>query len=150
MTPVQLMVSFTVGDQEFGIDILQVQEIGHAAMLAPLTNAPDYVEGAMILRGRTVPVVNLRTRFGMPRKVWDENTRIIVVEFSRRQIGFIVDALQEIVRIPKLQAVGSSLLSFKRADDYLKGTGILKDRALHVMDLEKIFRHEAALLDQSA
>ncbi len=150
MTPMQLMVSFTVGDQEFGIDILKVQEIGRAAILAPFTNAPDYVDGALILRGKTVPVVNLRTRFGMPRKVWDENTRIIVVEFSRRQIGFIVDALQEIVRVPKLQTGTSSPQSFKRTGDYLKGIGMLKDRALHVIDLEKVFRHEAALLDQTA
>jgi purine-binding chemotaxis protein CheW len=109
---------------------------------------PEYVDGVINLRGRMVPIVNLRRRFGMPRKQWDENTRIIVVEFAKKQIGFIVEALQDIVHVPpKAMEVLPSFPGDVKAD-YITAVGKLKERRLNLLDLKKVLRQEAALLDR--
>jgi purine-binding chemotaxis protein CheW len=142
------MVSFTVGDDEFGVDILRVQEINRVPPLTRLPQLPDYVEGVFTLWGKMVPVVNLRRRFGFPPKEWDEYTRIIVVEFARQQIGFIVDALQEIVRVPAVLTEPSPLVSDTRGD-YVTSVVRLKDRFLNLFNLERVFLQEESILNKA-
>jgi purine-binding chemotaxis protein CheW len=74
------LVSFKIGNEEFGVDILQVQEINRLVEVTRVPNAPDFVEGVMNLRGRIVPVVNLRKRLGLEKRENDKDTRIVVVE----------------------------------------------------------------------
>ena len=95
------LVSFKIGKEEFGVDILRVQEINRMMMLTKVPNTPDYIEGVINLRGRIIPVINLRTRLGLPFKEYDENTRIIVVEVEENTVGFIVDEVNEVLRIPQ-------------------------------------------------
>ncbi|NCS87928.1 MAG: chemotaxis protein CheW, partial [Ignavibacteria bacterium] len=76
------LVSFFIEDEEFAVDILYVQEINRMLQVTKVPNAPDYVNGVINLRGRVIPVINLRLRLGMPRKEPDKNTRIIVMEVN--------------------------------------------------------------------
>ena len=87
------LVSFSIGEEEFGVDITRVQEIIKRTDVTTVPNAPHFVEGVMNLRGRVIPVINLRARLGMERKEFDADTRIVVVELSEGTIGFIVDAV---------------------------------------------------------
>lgn len=95
------LVSFKLGKEEFGIDILRVHEINRMLNLTRLPNAPYYIDGVVNLRGRVIPVVNLRVKLGMERKEADRNSRIVVVELSGKIIGFLVDEVNEVLRIPE-------------------------------------------------
>ena len=94
------LVSFNIGGEEFGVDILQVQEINRMLEVTRVPNAPEYVDGVINLRGKVIPIIDLRRRFGMERREHDKNTRIVVVELSRKIVGFVVEGLREVLRIP--------------------------------------------------
>src|SRR5512136_1696148 len=76
------LVGFKIDDEEFGLDILKVQEINRMSVMTRVPNAPEYVDGVINLRGKVIPIIDLRRRFGMQRKDHDKNTRIVVVELS--------------------------------------------------------------------
>ena len=95
------LVSFTIGGEEFGVDILQVQEINRMLEVTHVPNAPEFVDGVINLRGKVIPIIDLRRRFGMPRKEHDKSTRIVVVELHGQVVGFVVDAVSEVLRIPR-------------------------------------------------
>ena len=84
------LVSFKIGDEEFGVDILSVQEINRMSQITKVPNTPDFIEGVINLRGRIIPVIDLRVKLGMTRKDHGKNTRIVVVELKGQTIGFIV------------------------------------------------------------
>lgn len=132
------LVSFNIGDEEFGVDILKVQEINRMLEVTRVPNAPEYVDGVINLRGKVIPVIDLRRRFEMARKEHDKNTRVIVVELSGKVIGFVVDAVQEVLRIPRsVTEAPPSIVAGVNAD-YITGVGKLEDRLLILLDLEKI------------
>lgn len=95
------LVSFNIGQEEFGLDIQRIQEINRMVDITHVPNSPEFVSGVINLRGKVIPIIDLRKRFGFPQKEYDRNTRIIVVELGEAVIGFIVDAVQEVIRIPK-------------------------------------------------
>ena len=94
------LVSFNLGDEEFGVEILRVQEINRVMDITKIPKSPDFVDGVINLRGKVIPVINLRRRFGLEEREDDKNTRIVVVEIDAKTIGFIVDAVSEVLRIP--------------------------------------------------
>ena len=91
------LVSFTVAAEEYGLDILRVQEIIRTQQLTRVPNLPDYVEGVINLRGKVIPVVALRRRLGLETIASDKNTRIVVVDIHGQTLGFIVDAVSEVL-----------------------------------------------------
>jgi len=132
------LVSFNIGDEEFGVDILSVQEINRMMDVTRVPNAPDYVEGVVNLRGKVIPVIDLRRRFGMERKPHDKNTRIIVVELAGKVVGFVVDAVREVLRIPRSVTEPPPALGGSLKEHYITAVGKLDDRLLILLDLEKI------------
>jgi purine-binding chemotaxis protein CheW len=132
------LVSFKIGEEEFGVDILKVQEINRMIAVTRVPNAPNYVEGVINLRGKVIPVVDLRTRLGLARKEHDKNTRIIVVELSGKVIGFVVDAVSEVLRIPKSVTEPPPDVVNGMNADYITAVGKLEDRLLTLLDLDKI------------
>jgi purine-binding chemotaxis protein CheW len=94
------LVGFRVGGEEFGIDILRVQEIIRAQQLTRVPNSPEFMEGVMNLRGKIIPVIALRKRFGLEEAPPDKQNRIVVVEIQGTVLGFIVDTVSEVLRIP--------------------------------------------------
>jgi purine-binding chemotaxis protein CheW len=132
------LVSFHLGEEEFGVDILRVQEINRMREITRVPDSPDYVQGVINLRGQVVPVVDLRKRFGLPHKENDKDTRIIVVEIFGKIIGFIVDSVNEVLRIPANITESPPSLVAGSDKNYITGVGKLNDRLLILLDLEKI------------
>lgn len=140
------LVSFNIGQEEFGVDILKVQEINRMINITKVPNSPDFVEGVINLRGRVIPVIDLRVRLGIAKKEYDKNTRIIVVEISGKIIGFIVDAVSEVLRIPKSITEAPPQMAAGINSDFITAIGKLEDRLLILLDLEKILMDEEKML----
>jgi purine-binding chemotaxis protein CheW len=142
------LVSFNIGDEEFGVDILKVQEINRMLDVTRVPNAPEYVDGVINLRGKVIPIIDLRRRFGMERKEHDKNTRIVVVELSGKVVGFVVDAVSEVLRIPKSVTEPPPPIVAGIDAEYITAVGKLEDRLLILLDLEKVLsaeeKHELA------
>ncbi len=136
------LVSFTIGEEEFGVDILKVQEINRMLDVTRVPNAPEYVDGVINLRGKVIPIIDLRRRFGMERKEHDKNTRIVVVELSGKVVGFVVDAVSEVLRIPKSVTEPPPSIAAGIEAAYMTAVGKLEDRLLILLDLEKVLSSE--------
>lgn len=136
------LVSFEIGDEEFGVDILKVQEINRMLEVTRVPNAPEYVDGVINLRGKVIPIIDLRRRFGMARKDHDKNTRIVVVELSGKVVGFVVDAVSEVLRIPRSVTEPPPSLVAGIEAEYITAVGKLEDRLLILLDLEKVLAGE--------
>ncbi len=136
------LVSFLIGNEEYGVDILYVQEINRMIQITKVPNAPDFVDGVINLRGRVIPVIDLRSRLNLPKKEHDKNTRIIVVEVNSKTVGFIVDAVNEVLRIPKNITEAPPELVSNVNSEYIKAVGKLEDRLLILLDLQKVLTVE--------
>ncbi len=132
------LVSFKIGDEEFGVDILSVQEINRMSQITKVPNTSDFIEGVINLRGRVIPVMDLRVKLGMPRKEHGKNTRIVVVELKGQTIGFIVDEVSEVLRISKDITEAPPEMVGGIESDYITSIGKLEDRLLILLDLDKI------------
>ncbi|HTY09824.1 MAG TPA: chemotaxis protein CheW [Bacteroidota bacterium] len=136
------LVSFKIGEEEFGVDILKVQEINRMLEVTRVPNAPEYVDGVINLRGKVIPIIDLRRRFGMERREKDKNTRIVVVELEGKVVGFVVDAVSEVLRIPKSVTEPPPPIVAGIETDYITAVGKLEDRLLILLDLEKVLLKE--------
>src|SRR5579872_5310135 len=94
------IVSFRLGNEEYGVDISQVQEIIRMVEITHVPRAPRFMEGVINLRGQLIPIIDLRTRFGMPRIEATKDTRIIVTEIGSKRVGIVVDSVSEVINIP--------------------------------------------------
>lgn len=133
------LVSFVLDEEEFGVDILAVQEIIRMHEITKVPNSPHFVEGVINLRGRILPVIDLRKRLGLPPKPYDKGTRIIVVELLGRTVGFIVDAVAEVLRIPASVTEAPPQMVSNIDSEFITSVGKLDDRLLILLDLSKIF-----------
>jgi purine-binding chemotaxis protein CheW len=138
------LVSFNIGEEEFGVDILKVQEINRMLDVTRVPNAPEYVDGVINLRGKVIPIIDLRRRFGMERKEHDKNTRIVVVELSGKVVGFVVDAVSEVLRIPKSVTEPPPPIVAGVEAEYITAVGKLDDRLLILLELEKVLSGDDA------
>lgn len=132
------LVSFMIGNEEFGISILYVQEINRMLQITKVPNAPSFVDGVVNLRGRVIPVIDLRTKLGMERKEHDKNTRIVVVEVGVKNAGFIVDAVKEVLRIPESITEAPPEIATGINSEFITAVAKLEDRLITIIDLEKI------------
>ena len=132
------LVSFVIEGEEFGIDILKVQEIIRPVPITRVPNAPPFVEGVINLRGRIVPVIDARKRFGLPPREMDEDCRIVVVELVGKTVGFIMDAVREVIRVERGVIEPPPELALGIDADYLSGVAKLEDRLLILLDVERV------------
>jgi purine-binding chemotaxis protein CheW len=145
------LVSFMIGNEEYAVDILYVQEINRMMQITKVPNAPEYVDGVINLRGRVIPVIDLRYKLGLAKKDHDKNTRIIVVEIKDKTLGFIVDAVKEVIRIPESITETPPEFINGSNSDFIKSVGKLEDRLLILIDLEAIlFGTEAVEVNAAA
>lgn len=133
------LVTFGLGDEEFAVDILAVQEINRMMPLTRVPSSPPEVEGVINLRGKIIPVVDLRRRFGLEATKLSEQSRIVVVEVHTRVIGFIVDRVSEVLRISSKIVEPAPSMSCSVDSDFIAGVGKLPDRLLILLDLGKLF-----------
>ncbi len=143
------MVTFNIGGEEFGVEILTVQEIIRMMQITKVPKAPDFVEGVINLRGKVISVIDLRKRFGLDSKGHDKNTRIVVVEINKMIVGFIVDSVSEVLRIPADTVEPSPPVVAGLDSEYISGVGKLEDRLLILLDLDRLLsREEKKVLSQ--
>jgi purine-binding chemotaxis protein CheW len=133
------LVSFVVGTEEFAIPILSVQEINRMMQITRVPQSPPFIEGVINLRGKIIPVMDLRKRFGMPKLENSADARIIVVEVGSRVIGFTVDRVNEVLRISASIVEPAPAMVTGVDSDYVQGVGKLEDRLLILISLEKLF-----------
>jgi purine-binding chemotaxis protein CheW len=131
------IVSFKVGDEEFGLDILRVQEIIRVQDLTRVPNSPDFVDGVINLRGKVIPIIALRKRFGLHEQAHDKQIRIVVLEVQDMVLGFIVDSVSEVLRISADNIAPPPRLG-KIEREFVAGVGKLEDRLLILLDIERI------------
>ncbi|MBU1101599.1 MAG: chemotaxis protein CheW [Bacteroidetes bacterium] len=144
------LVSFKIGNEEFGVNILKVQEINRMMQITKVPNAPNFVDGVINLRGRIIPIIDLRIRLGMPKREQDKSTRIVVVELEGKTIGFIVDEVSEVLRIPVSITEPPPPMVAGINADYITAVGKLEDRLLILLDMEKILsENELNALDKT-
>lgn len=132
------LVTFRLGNEEFSLDILRVQEIIRHMELTRVPRTPDFVEGVINLRGRVIPVLDLRKRFGLPSDERTNETRIIVVDVDNRTVGLKVDAVSEVLRLPADTVEPAPAIVTGAESDYIKGVGKLDGRLLILLDVERI------------
>ena len=137
------LVIFQLGGEEFGVEIMQVQEIIRMPDITRIPQSPEYMEGVINLRGKIIVVINLDNRFDLCSKERDDDSRIVIVEVGDNVVGMIVDSVSEVLRLPTSNVEPApEIISTKIRADYLKGVGKLDDRLLILLDLEKVLSDE--------
>ena len=136
------LVTFNIGSEEFGIEILKVQEIIRTMEITRGPRAPDYVEGVINLRGKVIPIIDLRKKFAMPAHAHDSQTRIVVVDLSGMIVGFVVDSVSEVLRIDSGTVEPPPQIVSGVDSEYISGVGKLADRLLILIDLDKLLSQE--------
>lgn len=138
VTNVQL-VGFRLDGDDYAIPITRIQEIILMKPVTRIPQVPAFIEGLINLRGVVIPLINLRTRFGMAPREVDDETRTIVLNLHDRTIGCIVDAVTQVMRLAgdQIQSTPTTIASVAR--NYIAGLARLEDRLLIVLDVEKLF-----------
>lgn len=132
------LVSFKLGQEEFGIDIRKVQEINRMVEITKIPQAPFYCEGVINLRGKIIPVIDLRKKFDMDIEEWTKNTRIVVCEDGDNVVGMIVDAVEEVLRLPSSTIEPAPGIVTSVGTDYINGVAKIDECLLIFLDISKI------------
>lgn len=131
-------LTFTLQNEEYGIEILKVQEIKGFSKVTPIPNAPTFVRGVMNLRGTVVPIIDLRARFSMTEKDYDQFTVIIVVNVGARVVGLIVDTVSDVLNIPAEAIADPPDLATSSETSCITGMGKLGDRIVMLLDTGRL------------
>lgn len=144
-TNLEQLVVFTLSSESFGVDISRVSGIERMMGITRVPRSPEFVEGVVNLRGRVIPVVDLRKIFCLPLGEETKDTRIVVVDIRGQHIGCLVDEVSEVLRIPSDSVEPpSSLVTSSAGSDYLLGIAKLEGRMIILLDLEKVLSVEEA------
>jgi purine-binding chemotaxis protein CheW len=142
------IVTCRLDREEFAVDILSVQEINRMVDITRVPKAPRFVEGVINLRGRIIPVLDLRRRFGVPDAERTSRSRIVVVNVRGRVVGLIVDSVTEVLRIPRSAVEPPPSLGSSVGAEFIQGVGRINDRLLTLLDLNRLLTPaEQAALD---
>jgi len=138
------IVTFILDDQEFGLNILEVQEINKLTTVTKIPNSAGYIEGIINLRNKIIPIINLKKRmqFDNVDNINDKTARIIVVNINETIVGFIVDSVSEVLRISQETVEPLPDLINNVKSEYVKGVIRYNDRLLILIDLKKIIQED--------
>ena len=139
---IKQVVGFKIGEEEYVIDILKVQEIIKPVDITPIPDSPEFIEGVINLRGMVIPIISLRKRFNFEEKENNSETKIIVTKIDNHFIGFLVDSVTEVLRIPSNLIEPTPPLVSKIGSEFLAGVGKLEDRLVIFIDIDKILSAE--------
>lgn len=141
------LVSFTLSNEEYGVEVLSVREIIRLPDITKMPNTPYFVEGIINLRGKVIPIINLRKRFGLPEIAHSSRTRIMVMDVAGGLVGLVVDAVSEVIRISSEEVQPPPpLISGNVSQDFISGVFNHTDHLLIVMDVGRIFSPEEQTL----
>jgi len=134
----QQFLTFALGQEEYGVEILKIQEIKGFSAVTPLPNAPAYVKGVLNLRGTIVPIVDLRQKFGMPEEAYTTFTVIVVVRVQGQVMGFIVDAVSDVLTVTGAEIQPTPDLHGQVDTTFLTGLAKAGEKLIILLDIDKV------------
>jgi purine-binding chemotaxis protein CheW len=144
-------LTFTLGKEEYGIEILKVQEIRGYDAVTKIANAPEFIKGVVNLRGTIVPVVDMRIKFSLGNIEYNQFTVVIIINVSGRIIGIVVDSVSDVITLAADQVKPAPQFSAHLDTGYIIGLGTVDDRMLILADIEKLMSgSDMGLIDSSA
>ncbi|WP_022947887.1 chemotaxis protein CheW [Methylohalobius crimeensis] len=135
-------VTFRLGNETYGINVMQVKEVLRVSEIAPVPGAPDYVIGIINLRGNVVTVVDTRSRFGLPPKPSDGMSRIVIIESAEQVIGILVDSVAEVVELRATEIETAPNVGNEDSARYIQGVTSRGGNLLILVDLNKFLTEE--------
>lgn len=135
-------LTFQLQEEQYGVPIETVREINRVVEITPVPRTPEYVKGVMNLRGKIIPVVNLRIKFGMLAQEHTRDTCIIVIDTEIGQVGMIVDSVKEVVDLTENQIEPSPVLGNEATMSFVRGMGKVEQRVIILVDIVSAFSHE--------
>ena len=138
MTEILQLVTFRLGNEDYAVNILKVQEINRMKEITRVPNTPPYVEGVINLRGKVMPVINLRNKFGLAGKDNDSHSRIMIMDIQGITMGLVVDAVSEVLRIPANVVEPTPPMASNISTEYIKGIAKLEDRLIILLDIDML------------
>ena len=144
-------LAFTLGKEEYGIDILKVQEIRGYEAVTRIANAPEFVKGVVNLRGIIVPIVDMRIKFNLGEPTYDQFTVVIILNIGGRVMGMVVDSVSDVITLSQEQVKPAPEMGTAFNTDYLIGLGTLGERMLILIDIDKLMSSaEMGLIEKIA
>jgi len=141
-TEVKQLISFSVGAEEYGLELLRVKEVIRMRQITWLPKAPPCVKGIINLRGEVIPIVDLRERFGLQAQEQSAMTRVIVVEVEDRPVGMVVDSASQVVRIPSDQFDPPPTVMGEESRDFITAVGKTGEKLIIMIDVDRILSTE--------
>ena len=146
----QEYLTFTLGEEEYAIDILKVQEIRAYDAVTEIASSPEFIKGVINLRGTIVPIVDLRIKFGVGEVAYTPFTVVIILKLGGRVVGIVVDSVSDVMVLPRDAIRPPPLFSAQVDARHILGLGMLGDRMLIVIDIERLMLSPGmALIDES-
>ncbi|MRW93137.1 chemotaxis protein CheW [Duganella sp. FT80W] len=144
-------LAFKLGTEEYGIDILKVQEIRGYEAVTRIANAPDFIKGVINLRGIIIPVVDMRIKFNLGEPVYDQFTVVIILNINGRIVGMVVDSVSDVTTLTPEQVKPAPEMGTAFSTDYMIGLGTIDERMLILVNIDKLMSSpEMGLIDQLA
>ena len=144
-------LAFTLGSEEYGIDILKVQEIRGYETVTRIANAPEFIKGVINLRGIIIPVVDMRIKFNLGTPTYDQFTVVIILNIAGRIMGMVVDSVSDVTTLAPDQVKPAPEMGTAFNSDYLTGLGTVDERMLILIDIDKLMSSsEMGLMDRMA
>jgi purine-binding chemotaxis protein CheW len=144
-------LTFTLGSEEYAMDILKVQEIRGYDAVTAIANTPDFIKGVINLRGIIVPIVDLRIKFHLGTVEYSQFTVVIILNFGHRMIGIVVDSVSDVLELTPKQIRPSPKFSTELDTRYITGIGTVDDRMVILVDIEKLISSsDMALMNEMA
>lgn len=131
-------LAFTLGTEEYGIDILKVQEIRGYEAVTRIANAPEFIKGVINLRGIIIPVVDMRIKFNLGEPVYDQFTVVIILNINGRIVGIVVDSVSDVTTLAPEQVKPSPDMGNAFSSEYMIGLGTIDERMLILVDIDKL------------
>lgn len=132
------LLSFKVGKEEYGIEILNVQEIRGYEGVTRIANAPSFIKGVANLRGVIVPIIDIRIKFGHSDPTYDSTTVVIVLNLGQSTVGIVVDSVSDVTRLTPEQIRAAPDVGSPNDANYIVGLGILEERMLIIVDIVQL------------
>ena len=132
------LLTLTLGSEEYGIDILKVQEIRGYDAVTTIANTPDFIKGVINMRGIIVPIVDMRIKFRLGKVEYDQFTVVIILTVAKRVVGIVVDGVSDVIALTADQLKPAPEFSAGLDTQYIMGLGTVDDRMIIVMDIEKL------------
>jgi purine-binding chemotaxis protein CheW len=141
-------LTFRLGAEEYGMDILKVQEIRGYDAVTSIANAPAFIKGVINLRGIIVPIVDLRIKFNVGEAAYDQFTVVIILNIARRVVGIVVDSVSDVLTLPAGQIKPAPEFATTVNTQYILGLGTIDERMLILVDIEHLMTSaDMALID---